>query len=276
VTLATPSKPSLVSRILRSVGRIILLFVILATLIYAWNPQKLHLFVPNGPSKQQDMSLVAKMMFQPGTRVAVVVGHPDDPEFGISGTLLMLKKARAIIDLIIVTQGDKGYYPLGIGSQPNLASIRKQEQKLASSYYASRIHFLGAPDGRLNPNDREIIRRIQGALNEISPKFIITYEPTYSEIVQHRDHTNTGRMVEKCLLANPATKLFFASRAQNACIDTTGTWEMREKLLKLHKSQWTGDKFERVKSWVFATATNAAEKTGGETAECYRIVPPMR
>src|SRR5271155_1613601 len=77
--------------------------------LYFYQPQRYDFFPRPAPEPNPPVDPDSKHLFAPGTRVAVVAAHPDDPEFFIGGILTELAKAGAKIAIIMCTDGDKGY-----------------------------------------------------------------------------------------------------------------------------------------------------------------------
>lgn len=254
-------------RILRSV----LVVLVIAGGIYLWNPQRLHYFAK--PVEMAKVDPDSKALFRKGTRVTVVVGHPDDAEYYISGTLLKLHQAGAKITLVVVTDGDKGYYPWFLTNAEENRRVRRAEQTEASAAYGAKPVFLGGPDGRYNPDEPGLRARLLKAIQDSKPDYLIAFDDQYLPRVQHRDHENTGRATRE-LAPQTGAKwlLLFATMGPNYWVDTTGTWEKRSDLLAVHKSQFFGEKLGQIQGTIFEKATSEGEKIGAETAETFRAV----
>jgi hypothetical protein len=87
-------------------------------------------------------------------RVLCIVAHPDDAEFFCGGTLLLLARAGAEVDLVVVTSGDKGARELDL-DRPTLAARREREQLAAARILRLSQRW---PD------------RITGASRRVSPR----------------------------------------------------------------------------------------------------------
>jgi LmbE family N-acetylglucosaminyl deacetylase len=76
----------------------------------------------------------------------VIAPHPDDPEFGIGGTVARLTGEGKKVVYVICTNGDKGTSDRSI-KPADLAIIREKEQRnAASTLGVSEVVFLGYPD----------------------------------------------------------------------------------------------------------------------------------
>ena len=98
------------------------------------------------------------------TRGMVVVAHPDDAEFGCSGTVAKWCSEGWEVVYVMCTDGSKGTSDREISTE-DLARIRKQEQIEAGKVLGLKdIVFLGYVDGVLQPTielRRDIAREIR-------------------------------------------------------------------------------------------------------------------
>lgn len=246
-----------------------ILFVAIVGGIYWWNPQKIHYpnrRIPNAPRVDPELAKLT----DPETRITIVVGHPDDAEFYVSGTLLKLPGKKT---LIVVTDGDKSYYPPFTTNVDENRSVRRREQTTASKAYDAKVMFLGGPDGRYDPEEPSLKIKLKTAINETKPDYLISFDPEYLPTIQHRDHENAGRAtLSLAKETNAKWLLLFSTMAPNFYFDTSGTWTKREELLAVHQSQFYGEKLERIKGFVMSKASEDGEKIGTETAESYRAI----
>ncbi len=240
--------------------------------LYAWNPQRLHYFAKPVVLSKKDPE--SANLFKNGTRVTVVVGHPDDAEFYISGTLLKLHQAGAEITLIVVTDGDKSYYPWFLTNAEENRKVRRIEQTEASKAYGAKVVFLGGPDGRYDPDETNLRAKLLSAIQDSKPDYLMAFDDEHVIKVQHRDHENSGRATRE-LAPQTGAKwlLLFATYAPTYWVDTTGTWDKRAQLLAVHKSQFFGEKLGFIQGTVLDKALTEGEKIGKETAESFRAIP---
>lgn len=238
-------------------------------LLYAWNPQKVDLFPKKAPPTEK-VTPEQVNLFAPGRRVAVVVAHPDDPEFYISGTLLKLKESGAKMLIVLTTDGGKAYYPPFTTNVEENRKVRRQEQLDAAAFYGAEVTFLDGPDGRYRP-DEGAKTKLREALRDFDPEIVITFDGDYPPQIQHRDHRNSGIAAE-AIVAGTSTQwiLRFGTRAPNLYVDTSGLWEKRSELLAIHKSQFFGERLERVRGMVEGRAYEYGEEAGTEMAEAFR------
>ena len=140
----------------------------------------------------------------------IIAPHPDDPEFGIGGTVARwIREGRRVI-YIILTNGNKGSDDPEI-TPARLAEIRATEQKEAARMLGvSEVVFLDHDDQSLEdtPDFRKEIVRV---IRTYKPHTVAAPDP-YRKYVWHRDHRIAGQVVLDAVyplardrLAYPAT-----------------------------------------------------------------------
>ena len=83
------------------------------------------------------------------TRVLVVTAHPDDVDFGASGTVATLVAAGVAVTYCIVTDGDAGGFDPTV-PRSQIPGIRRAEQVAAAAAVGvDDVRFLGYRDGEL-------------------------------------------------------------------------------------------------------------------------------
>jgi len=120
-------------------------------------------------------------------KTAISIGaHPDDIEFYMAGTLLMLKRAGYEIHYLNLSSGNCGSTEY---NSATTRSIRRTEGRAASKILGAHFHDSIT-------NDLEIIysleslRKLAAIIREVKPSVVLTHPPQdYME-----DHTNTCRL----------------------------------------------------------------------------------
>ena len=184
----------------------------------------------------------------------VIAPHPDDPEFGIGGTVAQWTKEGKRVVYIICTNGNKGTDDPAI-TPAQLTEIRRAEQMDAA-------HALGVSDVVFLEHDDQSIEDTPEFRKELV-KIIRTYKPDavaapdpYRKYIWHRDHRNTGQVVLDAVypfardrLAYPDLMqegyqphkvkelLFWGAEQPNHFSDITATFDSKISALKCHKSQ---------------------------------------
>lgn len=129
------------------------------------------------------------------SRAMVVVAHPDDAEFGCSGTVAKWCRLGWEVVYVLCTDGSKGTEDREISSE-RLIEIRKQEQIDAGKILGLKdVMFLGYPDGYLQPS-LELRRDISREIRRWKPDVLITTNPRRdllgSGYIGHPDHFAAG------------------------------------------------------------------------------------
>jgi LmbE family N-acetylglucosaminyl deacetylase len=121
------------------------------------------------------------------SKTAIAIGaHPDDIEFYMAGTLLMLRQAGYEIHYLNLASGNCG------SAEYNSAmtrSIRHTEARTAAGILGAHFHPSLTEDLLILYN-LELLRALAGVIREVKPGIVLTHSPQdYME-----DHTNTSRL----------------------------------------------------------------------------------
>lgn len=209
--------------------------------------------------------------------VLLAVGaHPDDMDFGASGTI-----AKFILDgydayYVLCTDGSRGSDDPKM-THAKLAQIRKEEQIAAGKVLGVKDYFfLDHPDTQLvvDFNLKEELVRI---IKTVKPRIVITMDPTFyyspepmwggSNFINHTDHRAaalatmdavfplcrdrlTFPMHEKeGLMPHIVEELWFTNLlGKNHVEDISKTFEKKIQALACHKSQF--DEWETIKKRI--------------------------
>jgi LmbE family N-acetylglucosaminyl deacetylase len=120
-------------------------------------------------------------------KVAIAIGaHPDDIEFYMAGTLLMLKQKGYDIHYLTLASGNCG------SVQYNAAmtrSIRNTEARAAAKILGAHFHPSLTEDMQII-YDLGLLRALAAVIREVKPRILLTHSPQdYME-----DHMNTSRL----------------------------------------------------------------------------------
>jgi N-acetylglucosamine malate deacetylase 1 len=121
------------------------------------------------------------------SKVAIAIGaHPDDIEFYMAGTLLMLKKTGYEIHYLTLANGNCG----SVESNAAMASsIRNTEARAAAKMLGAHFHPSLTNDLEIIYS-LELLRALAAIIREVKPGIVLTHSPQdYME-----DHTNTSRL----------------------------------------------------------------------------------
>ena len=100
--------------------------------------------------------------------------HPDDIEFGCSGTLSKYADAGHDVYMLVMTQGQAG------GDD----AVRKLEQEAAAEIIGCKQLFWGGYRDTELPLTRQLIQGIESVIDQVEPAFIFVH---YGEDT-HQDH----------------------------------------------------------------------------------------
>jgi LmbE family N-acetylglucosaminyl deacetylase len=127
-------------------------------------------------------------------RVLVVNAHPDDSDFGASGTIAQWVKAGIEVGYVLCTNGDQGGEESGIPLE-EMPQVRQREQREAGAIIGvTDITFLNYRDGWLEPTialRKDIVREIR----RFQPDRLVCQSPerNWDRIgASHPDHLAAG------------------------------------------------------------------------------------
>jgi len=119
--------------------------------------------------------------------VLAAAAHPDDIEFGMAGTLLLLKRSGAVIHMWNLANGSCGTDSL---SPPRIARIRQQEAHDSAKLAGAVFHPPLVNDFGLF-FEPKLMSRVAAVIREIRPDILLLPSPQdYME-----DHQNACRLL---------------------------------------------------------------------------------
>jgi LmbE family N-acetylglucosaminyl deacetylase len=220
-----------------------------------------------------------------------IVAHPDDIEYGCSGTLARWAKAGAKTYYVVCTSGDVGIATPGM-TKTRAAEIREEEQRNAAAIAgASEVVFLREPDGMLQAT-LDLRKKIVREIRRLRPEVVICSDPTIvlasSDYINHPDHRAAGMaaldavfpaagqpnlfedLADEGLTAHKVRKVYVNSwESSDTFINITDTMDIKIAALKAHVSQMNGtDPTDMIHLW-------AAEVAKGKEmiyAESFRVI----
>ena len=138
-------------------------------------------------SEKQEEQKIKKAM--------VVVAHPDDAEWGCSGSVARLCREGAEVVYVLCTDGSKGTQNRSLSSE-ELSEIRRLEQINAGKILGLKeVVFLNYPDGYLEPT-LDLRKDITKQIRIWQPDLLITTNPKRdlmtSQYIGHPDHFAAG------------------------------------------------------------------------------------
>jgi len=232
-------------------------------------------------------------------RVLVVTAHPDDIDFGGSGTVARLVDAGSTLTYLIVTDGQAGGFDRDL-DRAELPAIRRREQRAAAAEVGVEdVRFLGHMDGEVTVT-LELRREISRAIREVQPQLVITMTPerNWSRIgVSHPDHLAVGEATLFAVYPDARNPFAFTELLEHqglepwevdevwllgteqpdTVVDITDVWQRKLGAIRAHASQLKEpDAIEvRLREWFGAVAAQAG-LDAGRYAEGLRRVTTNR
>jgi LmbE family N-acetylglucosaminyl deacetylase len=115
-----------------------------------------------------------------------IAAHPDDIEFYMAGTLLLLKEAGYEIHYLTLASGSCGSLQHRAGA---IRAIRRKESHAAARILGAHYHASLTDDLEIF-YELKTLRRLAAVIREVKPRLVLTHPPQdYME-----DHTNTCRL----------------------------------------------------------------------------------
>jgi LmbE family N-acetylglucosaminyl deacetylase len=225
-------------------------------------------------------------------RFMVIAAHPDDAEFGPSGTAARWIDQGSTGWLVCCTSGDQG------GEDPDadpfeLAALREIEQRAAAAVtgYAG-VTFLHQPDGAL-VNDLALRELLVREIRTFRPDAVLATDPETvfhgDGGINHTDHRAAGMaavdavypaarnpmafpwLARNGLAAHPVRRVYlFWSNRPDAWVDIATTLDRKIAALREHDSQIREpDQLERrIREW----AAEEGAPAGLAAAEALRCI----
>jgi len=220
-----------------------------------------------------------------------IVAHPDDIEYGCSGTLARWAKAGTKTYYVVCTSGDVGIAAAGMTKQ-RAGEVREEEQRNAAAIAgASEVVFLREPDGMLQPT-LDLRKKLVREIRRLRPEVVICSDPTIvlasSDYINHPDHRAAGmaaldavfpaagqpnlfeELAAEGVTAHKVRKVYVNSWENcDTFINISDTMEIKIAALKAHVSQMNGnDPTEMMRQWA-AEVAKGKEMT---YAESFRVI----
>jgi LmbE family N-acetylglucosaminyl deacetylase len=219
-------------------------------------------------------------------RAMAIFAHPDDVDFGCSGTIALWTAKGVHVTYCLITSGNKGTHDPKMTPE-RIAAIREQEQQEAGRRAgASEFVFLRHDDG-----ETEVSMDLRGEVCEQirihKPDLVFCPDP-WREYQMHPDHRVAGWAALDGVIAardhlffpeqltnglthhRVSRALLFGTGEPNVWFDITTTMTTKIHALQAHESQIKDFKGLAERMHAFAGATGKA--WGLEKAEAFRYV----
>jgi len=199
-----------------------------------------------------------------------IAAHPDDIEFMMAGTLLLLKQQGYAIHYLNLSTGNCGSIEHDSAAT---TAIRMEEAKHATRILEATFHPPICNDFEILYGV-ELLRKLAAVIRQVKPAIILTHSPSdYME-----DHMNTSRLAVTAAFVRgvPNFKTDYPAIANTNCavyhalphglltplgqpvipelfVDTTSVQPVKRQALSAHKSQqnWLEDS-QKMNSYVQA------------------------
>lgn len=228
-------------------------------------------------------------------RILVISAHPDDSDFGASGTIAQWIKKGIEVAYVFCTNGDQGGEASGF-TKEEMPAIRQREQIAAGAAIGvTDITFLNYVDGHLEATlalRKDLVRQIRKS----QPDRMVCQSPerNWDRIgASHPDHLAAGEAAIQAVYPDARNPFAFTDLLDDEglmpwrvkevwvtafanpdhYVDITDTFEMKMKTLHAHASQTSHN--EELENLVKEWGTRNAEAAGfaeGRIAEAFRIV----
>jgi len=219
-----------------------------------------------------------------------IAAHPDDLDFGASGTLARFAAEGADVYYLILTDGSKGTEDRTLTSE-QLVEIRENEQRAAVEAIGGKgVAFLGYPDGGLLVT-LELKEKIAREIRRVKPDVVITMDPSmlYSArrgFINHPDHRAAGQAALDAVFPLARDHLTFPNLLKeglephktgtvlltnfddaNFYVDITDTIDTKQAALRAHASQIAD--MDGTLGWITKNAEETGAKAGMRYAEAF-------
>jgi len=161
----------------------------------------------------------------------VVAAHPDDIEFGCSGTVARWVAGRSRVTYGLVTNGAAGSTDPDM-TRERLAELRAAEQRAAAKVVGvERVELLGYEDGLLEPT-LEVRKDIVRLIRRVRPEVVVTTDPTMRYVddayINHPDHLAAGEATLAAVIPGADTRLAYPELLDEGLepVKLTAVWVM--------------------------------------------------
>jgi LmbE family N-acetylglucosaminyl deacetylase len=218
--------------------------------------------------------------------ILVVTAHPDDVDFGAAGSVAAWTDKGIDVQYCIVTDGDAGGFDPAV-PRSEIPRIRREEQtNAAKTVGVTELHFLGYPDGRLQPTI-ELRRDISRVIRQVRPDRMLCPSPDRNLTrlyASHPDHLAAGEasvcavypdarnpwahpelLQDEGLEPHTVPELWIMSATEGEhFVDTTAQIDRKIAALLCHESQMPdpGRIPKLITEWAATVASRAGLPTG--------------
>lgn len=236
---------------------------------YLYQPMRADILSPRAPRKRESRPIDSTGLLRAKARILIVTAHPDDEAFYLGGTLLRIRSS-AIVHLVVLTDGDKGYYPF-VDSRAISRTRQGEVRTLAQKVGIDSTEFHQEPDGRLRPEPKTV-RRLEQTLREFNPDEVMVFDDQYWPRISHNDHRNAGIVAVLALERARFTGGVFrySTTAPNTTLGVSSVWSEAQQNLGIHASQFFGSRLELIQLLTTSNAIESGATAGFTFGEAFR------
>lgn len=224
--------------------------------------------------------------FELPRRAMAIFAHPDDVDFGCSGTIALWTAQGVHVTYCLLTSGNKGTHDAKMTAE-RIAAIREKEQQEAGRRAgASEFVFLRYDDGELEVR-MDVRAEVCKVIRVHKPDLVFCQDP-WRQYQMHPDHRAAGWSALDGIIAardhlffpkqltngvahhRVSRVLLFGTADPNMWFDITSTMKTKIHALQAHESQ-IGD-FKRLAQRMHAFAGATGKAWGLEKAEAFRYL----
>jgi len=225
-------------------------------------------------------------------KIMVISAHPDDLDFGCSGTIATLSKDNKIC-YVICTSGEKGFKNKELTDQEKMDTREKEQRDAAKVVGVSEAVFLRQKDGEVE-NTPQLRKEIVKQIRIFKPNVLFAQDPAMHKFDNfyryHPDHRAVAHAVFDAVYPAVGNHLFFpellkeghhphqleeiyffGTDSPNYWVDITPVLNLKIRALASHKSQIKD--ISQVEPFIKERCKAAANGQGMDYAECFRRLP---
>lgn len=229
--------------------------------------------------------------FKDVEKVLCVEPHPDDCVIGLGGTIRKLTEGGIEVIYLLLTDGSMGTTDEGI-SNHELALIRmREEEESARLLGVDRIIQLGYRDTEL-PYSLEARKAIIEVIRAEKPDMVLLPDP-WLPYESHPDHVAAGKLTLEAIAFSPLPNVarqdlhaglkphqverigFYYTARPNYFVDITDVMELKLRAVRVHRSQFTDEVWEKWEPFLRTIALYYGKMGGVKYAEGLRFMPGL-
>jgi LmbE family N-acetylglucosaminyl deacetylase len=160
----------------------------------------------------EDISKLPPLGHDGPKTLMAIMAHPDDIDFGSSGSVAKWCSEGWTVYYVLATSGDKGTHEPDFTPQELAATREKEQRDAARVLGVKEVLFLGYPDGFLEPT-HELREQLVRLFRVYKPDVVLTWDG-FRASFNHNDHRNIGIAVRDALFPAVRDRLYFPDHAK--------------------------------------------------------------